>query len=307
MNDQPTPSREKLLAWPTERVAAWVAGHPKPLVMGWPPNGTRRWYLALRRRDPSAPDYTTAAIRRQAELHRMAFAHGVAVLLAPCFGKELFDRGPEYVERSMSDFHKLALDAVYREMFAEGVRLRFYGDYETFFDTPKWRPLIDIYRRMMAETASGKGPLLLLGFFADDPAATVARLSVELFKLHDRLPTRRELIEAYYGVPVPDLDLYIFSDMPALFDVPLITNGRENLYATLGPSFDMTERQFREIIYDHLVSRRPRPDVDYTRLPPAAQDELIEDLDRLRGHTLGLGRINPRTGLWQLALPSTPR
>jgi hypothetical protein len=43
--------------------------------MGWPYDGTRRWSVAYRRRNPGAKAYLRVLIRRQAELHRLIFAH----------------------------------------------------------------------------------------------------------------------------------------------------------------------------------------------------------------------------------------
>jgi hypothetical protein len=112
------------------------------------------------------------------------------------------------------------------------------------------------------------GPLLLIGLFADDPYPTIARLGVELTERKGRPHNRTELIEAYHGLPVPDLSLYVgFAQPEVLFDVPLLTTGLEHLYITLNPSPDLTERQLREIFYDHLVTRRAAP-VDYDTLLP---------------------------------------
>ena len=112
-----------------------------------------------------------------------------------------------------------------------------------------------------------------------------------------------ELIEAYYGLPVPDLSLYVGFAQPEMFDVPLLTTGLEHLYATLNPSPDLTERQLREILYDHLVTRQAAP-VDYETLSLRAQLELAEYTERCKGDTLGIGRIDPLTGLWRPLLPT---
>ena len=87
-----------------------------------------------------------------------------------------------------------------------------------------------------------------------------------------------------------------------MFDVPLLTTGLEHLYATLNPSPDLTERQLREILYDHLVTRRAAP-VDYEALSPEARLDLAEYTERSRGDTIGIGRIDPLTGLWRPLLP----
>lgn len=283
-------------------MARWIATRPRPVVMGWPFNGTRRWYLTHRRENPGARDYQTTLVRRQAELHRMVFAHGVRVILTPLFGTPLLQRGSAYARQWPEGLLRLAEDTVYREMFDAGVRLRFYGDYEEVLDTPTFRPMLEACEYMTAATASGGGPLLLLGLFADAPYPTIARLSVEFADKHGRPPDRRELIAAYYGLDVPDLSLYLGFAQPALFDVPLLTTGEEDLYVTLTPSPEFTETQLREILYDHLMTRRT-PDPDYATLSDEAQAALAEYSERYSGVTLGIGRIDPLTGLWNPLLP----
>ncbi len=43
--------------------------------------------------------------------------------------------------------------------------------------------------------------------------------------------------------------------------------------------------------------------MDYDALSPEAQLELAEYAERCKGNTLGLGRIDPLTGLWRHLLP----
>ena len=64
--------------------------------LGWPYNGTRRRYVAYRRRNPGAKDYLGVLITRQAELDWLIFADGVRVILAPSFGAETLKRGEAY-------------------------------------------------------------------------------------------------------------------------------------------------------------------------------------------------------------------
>ncbi len=297
------PQLSEWLGWSTEQVARWIAARERPVVIGWPFNGTRRWYLIQRRKHPDTADYMTSIIRRQAELHRLVFAHGVRVMAAPGFGAELLQRGASYTRYVLGGLLQLSDDEVYREMFDSGVRLRFYGDYEEVLDTPGFRPLLDACADLTAATESGDGPLLLIGLFADEPYPTLARLSVEFAKKRGRPPNRSELIEAYYGLAVPDLSLYVGFAQPALFDVPLLATGDEDLYATLAPSPDLTERQLREILYDHLVTRRT-PEADYETMTAEAQDALAGYVERYSGATLGVGRVDPLTGIWNPLLPN---
>jgi tuberculosinol/isotuberculosinol synthase len=137
------PQLSEWLRWPTERVARWITADSQPVVMGWPFNGTRRWYLAYRRQDLNARDYLTTLTRRQAELNRMIFAHGIDTILTPLFGSELLGRGSAYTQYVLSGLSQLADDEVYQEMFAAGVRIRFYGDYEEMLDAPIFRPTLE--------------------------------------------------------------------------------------------------------------------------------------------------------------------
>jgi adenosine tuberculosinyltransferase len=273
--------------------------------MGWPFNGTRRWYLLNRGRHPDTEDYVATLIRRQAELHHLIFAHGISVIMAPGFGEELLARGTDYTRLVLGSLLRLAEDPVYQEMFACGVRIRFYGDFGEVLDTPTFRPILQECARLTYDTASGDGPLLLIGLFADAPYPTLARLSVEIAARRGRPPDRRELIEGYYGLYVPDLSLYLGFAQPALFDVPLVATGQEDLYTTLTPSPDLTEVQLREILYDHLVTRRT-PDPDYETLSAEARVTLTEYNERYSGITLGVGHIDPTTRLWTPLLPDNP-
>lgn len=303
MNARPAPpSLPEWLNWPAERVSRWVSARPEPIVMGWPYNGTRRWYATYRRQNPGAEDYLEVLIRRQAELHRLVFAHGVSVIVAPSFGAETLKRGEAYTRYALSGLLQLSDDEVYRGLIDSGLRIRFYGDYEEALAAPHFRSALEACAALTEATASGDGPLLLIGLFADDPYPTIARLSVEFAELKGRAPDRTELIEAYYGLPVPDLSLYVGFAQPELFDVPLLTTGLEHLYVTLNPSPDLTERQLREILYDHLVTRRAAP-VDYDALSPEAELELARYNERCRGKTLGIGRVDALTGLWRPLLP----
>ena len=290
----------ELLGWPAERVARWVRSQPASVVAGWPTNGTRRWFLGHRRAHPEEGGYLAAVIRRQAEHHRMVLDHGVRAIPAPSFGGLSLRRGREYARFALGGLLRVASDGVYRELFRRGVRLRFYGDYREALGGPEYRPMIEACEEIMAATAGGDGPLVLLGLFADAPHETVARLAVELYERDGRVPDRRALIGAYYGVPVPDLSFYVGFEQPQLFDVPLVATGLEDLYYTLNPTPEVGEEQLREILYDHLVTRKT-PAVEYEDLPEAAKRRLLEGGGRRA--TVGLGRVDPLTGLWRPVLP----
>lgn len=302
VEDNSTPGLEEWLGWSRQEVSGWVRSSSKPLVLGWPFNGTRRWYLLHSLQNPSAENYARTVVREQAERQCLLFELGASAILAPCFGYELLGRGEEYTYAVAEAVFEIGNDPINQAMFERGVRLRVYGDYEQALDTPRLRPMLHECHRLMERTAGNGGPLLLLGLFADSPHERIARISIDFYKRLGRAPDRRELIREYYGVEVPDLSLYIGFAQPALFDVPLITTGEEDLYATLAPSPEVTERQLREILYDHLVLKRME-DVDYESFSEEAIERLREYSEVHREQTLGVGRIDPLTGMWN-PLPS---
>lgn len=299
------PELPEWLGWSTEEIMGWVGSRPAPVVVGWPSNGTRRWYLAHRRENPNAGDYLSTIIQRQAEFHKMVLDHGVSVLLSPSFGAVNLERGAQYTRYALGGLLRISSDTVYREMFDGGVRLRFYGEYEAVLDTPEYRPMLEACQELMDTTAGGAGPLILIGLFADSAHDRIARLSVDFARRNGRPPVRKEQIEAYYGIPIPDLSLYVGHEQPQLFDVPLISTGLEDLYVTLNPTLDVTPIQLREILYDHLVARRT-PAVDYENLSPEARSSLIEYNEQRSGMTLGLGYVDPTTGIWRPVIPRFP-
>jgi hypothetical protein len=271
--------------------------------MGWPFNGTRRWYLSQRLHNPDATgDYLGITGRRQAELHSMIFAHGVRYLIVPLFGTQLLERGEDYVRYALSGLTILRDDAAYQQLYAEGVRVRFYGDYRQKLVDRDYSDVLEACEDLSNSTSTGDGPLLLFGLFADDPHPTLARLSVEFNSAHGRPPNREELIRAYYGADVPGLSLYLGFAQHTLFDVPLLPTGLEDLYTTLNPSPDLTMTQLREILYDHLVTRR-FPEMDYGNLSAEGQAALAAYSERWTGVTLGLGRIDPLSRVWVPSLP----
>ena len=85
-------------------------------------------------------------------------------------------------------------------------------------------------------------------------------------------------------------------EQPQLFDVPLVATGWEDLYFTLNPTPSVSQNQLREILYDHLTTRRVS-EVEYEKLPDEAKSRMIEECKRPA--TVGLGRVDPLTGLPQ--------
>jgi hypothetical protein len=186
------------------------------------------------------------------------------------------------------------------------VRVRFYGDYRTFFASTPYASLSDLFDQATAQTLHHGGHRLFFGVCAHDAAETMARLAVQFHTEQGHLPNKRALVEMYYGEHVEPVDLFIGFDRFCAFDMPLVSTGNEDLYFTASPSPYLSERQLREILYDHLYSRRGK-DPDYVAME-ADDWRLMRDFYQAnRDNTLGVGVR--RGQIWyplpQVELPSS--
>jgi hypothetical protein len=110
-------------------------------------------------------------------------------------------------------------------------------------------------------------------------------------------PDKKTLVQKYYGMNVPPLSFFIGFDKFSVFDTPLITDGSEDLYFTVSPSLYLTDIQLREILYDHLYTRRVE-ESDYSHLTPDAVEAMRAFYRANQGKTLGIGAIEERGGFW---------
>jgi tuberculosinol/isotuberculosinol synthase len=281
-----------------------------PKVCVFPINGTRRWFM-LEHRPEQEEDlmttYLSVSGRRHIELYQLLFDHGLDTLLTPVFGPDLLDRGEGYMQAAAEGLARLANHPDFLEFYeAYGVRVRFYGDYDRFFDSTPYAYLSNLFNEVMALTLPHDRYRLFFGVFAHDATETVAELAIRYHAKHACVPDRRTLVELYYGEYVGPVDLFIGFDKFSAFDMPLVATGAEDLYFTVSPSPYLAERQLRDILYDHLYARREE-ESDYSAM--TADDwALMRDFYQANlGKTLGVGAKHKRVGFWhplpQVELP----
>lgn len=290
---------ERFLQLPTREVAERVrAAGPKVCV--FPINGTRRWFML---EHPEAIEgdflasYMDAAIKNHIELCAMLFEHGIEMILAPVFGRELIQRGDEYTQRiGMQGLARTATDESYRRFFEQyDVRVHFYGDYHDVLMGTPYEYLLSSISEVCEATKQNGRFHLFFGVFADEFAETVARLSVEHYRENGSIPDKRTLVRLYYGEDMPPVSLFIGFDKFSVFDMPLLGTGREDLYFSLSPSPYMTQRQLRAILFDHLYVR-PTPEPDYQRLGSNELDWLRDFYRKNRDQAFGIGKL--KFDLW---------
>jgi adenosine tuberculosinyltransferase len=292
-------SLEDFLQLPTDEVAARVRASGQKVCV-FPVNGTRRWFLlehAAEIQDDFFEAYMDFSIKNHVELCAMLFDHGIEILLAPVFGRELIQRGDEYTRRvGIDGLVRTASDLAYRQLFEHyNVRVRFYGDYREVLTGTPYEYALNSMLEVMEATKHNTGFRLFFGVFADDLTETISRLSVEYFLAQGAVPDKQTLIRNYYGEELPPVSLFIGFDKFSVFDMPLLTTGQEDLYFSISPSPYMTQHQLRAILYDHLYVR-PAPEPDYTKLASEQRNWLRDYYRKNKDYAFGVGKL--QFNLW---------
>ena len=292
-------SLEQFLELPAEEVAILVRASGQKVCV-FPVNGTRRWFLlehAGEIREDFFEAYMNTSIHNHVELCAMLFKHGIDVILAPVFGRELMHRGDEYTQRvGIDGLVRTATDPNYRRFFDEyDVRVRFYGDYRDVLTGTPYEHVLSSMYEVTEITKNNKSFRLFFGVFADEVTETISRLSVEHYLAQGSIPDKQALIRKYYGEELPTVSMFIGFDKFSVFDMPLLTTGEEDLYFSVSPSPYMTQHQLRTILYDHLYIRTA-PEPDYTQLERDELNWLREYYRQNKDYAFGVGKL--KFNLW---------
>ncbi len=285
---------EQFLQLPTEDVAALVRASGQKVCV-FPVNGTRRWFMlehAGEIKDNFFEAYMDASIKNHVDLCAMLFEHGIDIILAPVFGRELMRRGDEYTQRvGIDGLVRTSTDDSYRQFFEQyDVRVRFYGDYQNVLTGTPYEYALSSMYDVTEATKDNKSFRLLFGVFADEFTETLSRLSVEHYLAQGSIPDKQTLIRKYYGEELPPVSLFIGFDKFSVFDMPLLGTGEEDLYFSLSPSPYMTQHQLRSILYDHLYVR-PTAEPDYTKLTEEELNWLRDYYRKNKDYAFGVGKL----------------
>jgi len=298
MTNQQNPSLEEFLNLPTEEVAELVRGdRPKTIV--FPFNGTRRWFLLEHGReehDNPAQAYIDLTSKRYVEMYQMLFDYGLDTVLAPVFGGEILNRGDEYMDEIGAGMSLLAEHPYFTSFYESyGVQVCFYGDYCKKLSGSKYEHLIDIFDKVHEDTKENNSYRLIYGVFGDTYLETVVEFAIQSHKKTNRIPTKKDVIEHYYGTYIEKADIFIGFEKFNVFDYPLLGWGEESLYYTVAPSLYMSEMQLRNILYDYIYLR-PVQDPDYFTMPSEDFETMRQFYEVNRDVTFGVGEM--RGGIW---------
>jgi hypothetical protein len=275
----------------------------------FPINGTRRWFMLEHAEEATADPggtYLRITWQRQIEMYRMFFEHGVDTLLTPIFGPDLLSRGDEYAQIVMPGLLWCARNQDILSFYeTTDVRVRVYGDTRRYLQNTPYACVLDAYEDLARRTATHRGHRLFFGVCAHDATETVAEIAVHFYQERGRLPTKREIVEAYYGEYVEPVSFFIGFDRFTAFDMPLVATGNEDLYFTVSPSPYLDIHGLREILYDHLFTRRV-DESGYGELAPEDWAWMKGFYRANLGSIMGIGM--QRGGVWyplpQVQLPT---
>jgi tuberculosinol/isotuberculosinol synthase len=286
---------DKFLEMPTWEIAD-IVRERGPRVCVFPLNGTRRWFFLEREPDADenhAEALVTAtgyALRRLVEL---LFDHGLDTVLTPVYGKDLAtERGSQYHQLAKLGLRMLT-DTSFQTFYdAQGIRVRFYGEYEEgFTDDPA---LLETLLRTERRTAHYAAHRLFYGVCGESAVRTITARAAEL----GRALSHREAIKAFYGEPIGLADLFIGFDAPTAFDMPLLDSGGVDLYFTLSPSPYVDQTVLRAILYDWIFIRSDT-ETDYSSLKATDWKYMREYYRQHSYKVIGMGK--KRNGIWYVA------
>ena len=222
--------------------------------VGIPFNGTRRWYLEHFQKsveDIFGSDYVVQSTRRIRQLIQMMFADGVTCVYSPLLGRDLVERGADYMEWANASIPHLVDEEAMVWYQNNQVQVSSYGHLDLLSKTSQ-----DLLHVMAHETHSPHNRhYLRYGIFADQPISLMINYTLELRATLGREPTPTELIESFYGGVQVDVQMWIGSDQPSVFDVPLVVHGATDLYFLQFPTPYLNHQLWRRLLYDILYVR----------------------------------------------------
>ncbi|MDX1687506.1 MAG: hypothetical protein R3248_05945 [Candidatus Promineifilaceae bacterium] len=245
--------------------------------------GTRRG-AALAGVSPQSDDYARWSRERMMSCFDLIFRHGVQHIFTFAIVNSQFEEVTEgYREKLISwvDWGLAGPEAL-REYDDLGWRVRLLG-------TDGIQPLQETARRLEGATPDHYRHTLWWYVVPDLDAPWRWLLDAAY---HAQAQTREEVVRALYGEDIPPASLFLSFGKPmvspALLPPPLV--GSLHCYWLQRPSYELSQRQFRHILYDYAYLRATWQEDKGGRAEQALNHrDLWED-----GPTIGLGqRLGP--------------
>lgn len=287
-----------------------------PRTIVFAAGGTTRWfilnYLDGWPKDMSYwQEYLTQGGRQFLKAAQMFFDHGVRTLFTHAIVPGQLGKSKGYLPLALSaGMEKIASSADFLSFYQEyGVRVHFFGNYCQVLKGSAHESTLAHFDEIEAQTQANNRHLLYWGFNSEhDQMTPILDLAVQYYRDHGRSPSQEEIITLHYKEPIDPIDIYIGFNRPKTSDlIPPLLEGQTDLYFTVGLSFDLSQIQFRSILYDHLFARQGRHR-DYGELSENVFSEMQAFYRLNQNNVIGLGQRYDPGAIWhampQVSLPT---
>lgn len=294
-------SIEEFMAMPDDEVAGLVHSS-MTCLLGI--NGSTRWFYLENPTVKTTPykqflsTYTAVTSQRLAEVCEMLFRHGVHTVLIPVLNQTLFDgRNAEYAQMMCRALPHITSGGFMDDLYSNyAVRVGFYGAYEAALSSSGNDDILDSFTQTMNMTRHNDQRQILWGVFAENEVSAAIDFSIKFYEKHHRYPSEADLITSYYGFNVSPVDIYVTSGKPRLFDAPFVLTGKTDMYFMIPPSLYLSRTTFRQVLFDHLYSRKGEK--DYGELDQMGWSNMKQLYQSKMDTVMGVGGIHPEWKTW---------
>ncbi|EGC34510.1 hypothetical protein DICPUDRAFT_79732 [Dictyostelium purpureum] len=277
-------------------------------------DGTRRSYLIENTNFNSTNDveketlidydqYCKTAIKKLLYDLVMMFKHGIKTIIYPMWFCTLEERGPEYLPKFIKYLRGLnelldneELVQLYKE---NGIRVIFYGEYRELLERGNDLILLKKFEEIAELTKNHTNHTILFGTTIKEPSETIINNTISFYTKNQYKPTKKDLVENYYGLQVDDVSFYIGFDRFSTDGRPILLSdkGNEDLYYTVSPHSYFTKNNFRKILFDKLFCRSNVNAKEYKL--KVIDVELMKDFYESNSTSImGIGSVNPYGNYW---------
>lgn len=294
-------SREGFLRLPREEVCHLILKKNKPKVGVFLSDGNRRLVMMKTGLAPNTDqfyqEYARIFLNNLRNALEIFFSHGLKTLFFPLLGPSLLKRP--------NKFHQLTIPTVYKTLFLsedwhrfyreKGIRIKAYGNLEQLkkVDTTGLNMLEGI-NNTIRKTAGHEEHTLFFGFVSSNTIDTeLTRQIIDSYKLHQREPDYREIVESYYDEFIEPVDFFISSTKIAGINAfpPLLSNKRTKVYYFIAPFFlAFNNETFREILYDLLFLQPEKSILEYQHDDLKHIEELSDFYQSHQNTIIGTGK-----------------
>lgn len=249
-----------------EEVAEFVTSLGKPRNVAIMVDGTRRLLKVESGHHDDAwlydQEHITVMMHKSIQAADDLFDMGVEIVTGPLASYGNLQREgflPIGLERLLNP---LLDEFSLRALKKHNATVHFYGDL-SFIEThplcEQTRGYLQFFKQLnLTRDNPTKRVLIGLGFTTDRDTAQIAHQAIAWYQRTGLYPTHQDLVEAYFGVNIPPIDIFIrtneFKASGGL--TPLLTHHDTQFYFPSSPGLlSLDEDNLKAILYDYLFNR----------------------------------------------------